>query len=488
MIQLCLRADTTIIAVEPACLVLEHRGRRMTLDGISGLCEAFRRLAAGNHDLDEMMLALPGPPGARCGTRIALRRFGLALRMLAARQLVEFRCTDGPRILLTAVPTGLLASFDFWPPGTDHPSSAGLAVDRFQLSRFACAHQVGGDLIVEVPHKSMRVSVHQAEMGGLLALLSRPTTVERATRELSGRPAAVVRECLRFLAATGVAGLLDAAGHLAEDRDPCLSLREFHDVLMHAAIRDGLTDAPTGAAFPFAGVVPPLPAVKPEMSGELIRLPIPDVARMTAADPPLVTVMEQRRSVRRYGEPLTVGQLGEFLYRIGRVRSISGPDQANPKAYETSNRTYPSAGGAYDLEIYPVVRECAGIPAGMYHYQPAEHALSALRPREAYLRRLLYRAYTANGRQVVPQILLVIASRFGRLSWKYRGIAYANTLRDVGVLYEAMYLAAMAMGLAPCALGTGNSGAFGAATRLDPLVESSVGEFMLGTLPAGDDG
>jgi hypothetical protein len=51
-----------------------------------------------------------------------------------------------------------------------------------------------------------------------------------------------------------------------------------------------------------------------------------------------------------------------------------------------------------------------------------------------------------------------------------------------------MYLAAVAMGLAPCALGTGDSGAFGAATRLDPLVESSVGEFMLGTLPAGDDG
>lgn len=162
------------------------------------------------------------------------------------------------------------------------------------------------------------------------------------------------------------------------------------------------------------------------------------------------------------------------------------PDHANPKAYETSNRTYPSAGGAYDLEIYPVVRECDGIAAGMYHYQPTEHALSALRAREAYLQRLLRRAYTANGAQVVPQVPLVIASRFGRLSWKYRGIAYANTLRDVGVLYEAMYLAATAMGLAPCALGTGDSGAFGAATHLDPLAESSVGEFMLGTLPAGD--
>jgi hypothetical protein len=39
------------------------------------------------------------------------------------------------------------------------------------------------------------------------------------------------------------------------------------------------------------------------------------------------------------------------------------------------------------------------------------------------------------------------------------------------------------MGLAPCALGTGDSATFSAATGIDPLVESSVGEFMLGTRP-----
>jgi SagB-type dehydrogenase family enzyme len=85
----------------------------------------------------------------------------------------------------------------------------------------------------------------------------------------------------------------------------------------------------------------------------------------------------------------------------------------------------------------------------------------------------------------VPQVVVTLASRFGRLSWKYEGIAYATTLKNVGVLYEVMYLTATAMGLAPCALGAGDSAAFARATGLDPLVESSVGEFMLGAGGAG---
>jgi len=38
------------------------------------------------------------------------------------------------------------------------------------------------------------------------------------------------------------------------------------------------------------------------------------------SDPPFARVHEARRSVREYGErPLTVRQIGEFLYRVGRV-------------------------------------------------------------------------------------------------------------------------------------------------------------------------
>ncbi len=69
------------------------------------------------------------------------------------------------------------------------------------------------------------------------------------------------------------------------------------------------------------------------------------------------------------------------------------------------------------------------------------------------------------------------------MSWKYDAIAYAATLKHVGVLYQSMYLVATAMGLAPSALGSGDSDLFAAAAGTQYTVETSVGEFMLGSLP-----
>jgi len=83
-----------------------------------------------------------------------------------------------------------------------------------------------------------------------------------------------------------------------------------------------------------------------------------------------------------------------------------------------------------------------------------------------------------------PQVSILVAARFGRAMWKYESMAYALILKHVGVLYEALYLTATAMGLACCALGGGNSQAFAGATGLAPHLEGSVGEFVVGSRPA----
>ena len=93
----------------------------------------------------------------------------------------------------------------------------------------------------------------------------------------------------------------------------------------------------------------------------------------------------------------------------------------------------------------------------------------------------------ATGGLADPQILLVIAARFDRVMWTYRSIAYGLILRNTGVLYQSLYLASTEMGLAPCALGSGNSRRFARLTGLDPLIEGSVGEFILGSGPVGLD-
>ncbi|HNY11783.1 MAG TPA: SagB family peptide dehydrogenase, partial [Candidatus Wallbacteria bacterium] len=78
------------------------------------------------------------------------------------------------------------------------------------------------------------------------------------------------------------------------------------------------------------------------------------------------------------------------------------------------------------------------------------------------------------------EVLLAITARFARISWKYSGMAYAAILKNVGSVYQNMYLVATAMDLAPCALGNGESDVICKAAGLDYISESAVGEFILG--------
>jgi SagB-type dehydrogenase family enzyme len=84
----------------------------------------------------------------------------------------------------------------------------------------------------------------------------------------------------------------------------------------------------------------------------------------------------------------------------------------------------------------------------------------------------------------LPQMLIVIAARVGRLMWTYEAMPYAMILKHVGVMYQTMYCVATAMDLAPCGMGSGDSVAFSEATGMDPFTECGVGEFVLGRRPA----
>ena len=131
--------------------------------------------------------------------------------------------------------------------------------------------------------------------------------------------------------------------------------------------------------------------------------------------------------------------------------------------------------------MYLVVDRCVGLAPGFYYYDAVEHGVASLTGPNDDTEALLGDAYMASGQTCRPQVLLAFASRFQRVSWKYAGIAYATTLKNVGVLYATMYLVATAMGLAPCALGAGNWERFSRLTGTNQFAESTVGEFMIGS-------
>jgi SagB-type dehydrogenase family enzyme len=291
-------------------------------------------------------------------------------------------------------------------------------------------------------------------------------------------------------------GFLADAGLIVEvslddrgEEDPALAQWSFHDLLFHSRSRSGTHDYPIGGTYPFLNVIPSLPALKPIMSENTVVLPKPDIRQLEDDDPPLAKVMETRKSVRRYGrQPIKTEQLSEFLYRVARVRWVADPDPARLLYYQVTDRPYPSGGACYDLELYIIANSCTGIAQGIYHYDPCDHQLCMVSQPNASMDALLSDAKRSAGLVVEPQILVVLSSRFQRLSWKYSGIAYATTLKNVGVLYQSMYLAATAMGLAPCALGAGNASLFAQAVQSEYFAESSVGEFLLGTSAQTDVG
>src|SRR5262249_41271325 len=151
-------------------------------------------------------------------------------------------------------------------------------------------------------------------------------------------------------------------------------------------------------------------------------------------DPPLAQVQEQRRSAREFDaeRPITDRQLGEFLFRVARVKDCWQAEVVTshgPVRMDFASRPYPAGGCLYELEFYVAVNACENLAPGLYHYNAARHRLTRLCGRSAEVVGLLRDASESTG---VPegdlQVLLILAARFPRVAWKYESIAYALTL------------------------------------------------------------
>jgi SagB-type dehydrogenase family enzyme len=342
------------------------------------------------------------------------------------------------------------------------------------LSRFAVLHREGADLVAESPLASASVRVHDPAVAAVLAALTVPGPLPAG--EL---PADVVT---RLVGDLGGAGLVVAAdGSREEETEPRLRQWRPHDLWFHQRSRQGnggYAGLGYGRTRWARGLFDPVPARHEPYPAPPVELFRPDLEWLREHDVPLTAVLEDRASTRTHddGRPITAAQLGEMLYRCSRVRRSFTAD-----GVEHLGLPYPSGGSVYELELYPVVRTADGLDPGLYHYDRHEHVLRLVRPPGPEVARLLRAAAGSAGGVAPPQVLVVVAARFGRLMHTYEELAYALVLKHVGVLYQTMYLVATAMGLAACGLGGGDAAAFTDATGLDPATEGSVGEFMLGS-------
>jgi SagB-type dehydrogenase family enzyme len=368
---------------------------------------------------------------------------------------------------------------DYW-PRVPQLSTA----DTLVLSRFAYMRRRGSDLVLESPRSGALFRICDPGIAATLAILATPQQLKKLDRG-SG---STVKTLLALLVDCQIVFRVDAAhggGMRASEGSDSLVLWDFHDLLFHARCTEGRHANPLGGVYPYATSIAPLPAVRPRWAGtkiDLAKLPIADTETVRST----AKMLRERHSVRRFDDrtPVTLTELSRFLDATARVRSewtaTFDADGGGGLPIAYTSRPYPSGGSSYPLELYLAVDKCEGLDRGFYFYDAGEHALVPIDVRATELAAMLKSAAFAMGESGVPQILITIAARFGRVSWKYSSIAYSLILKDVGVLTQTFYLMATAMGLGGCAIGSINIDLFARMTGIDFYIEGPVGQFAIG--------
>ena len=394
------------------------------------------------------------------------------VRRLARRGLLEYRLGRSRTgedlvVIEPQVP-------DYWPRAPELGKA-----DALVLSRFAYMRRRGAEMVLESPRSGALFKICDPTIATAIAILSTPQPIKRLRRR-EDFPGV---DLLALMVDCQILFKVDAAGEgqlrLAEG-DPSLVLWDFHDLLFHARSTEGRHANPLGGTYPYVGVIAPPPAVRPSWPGKTI-----DLGEVSAAHPqalsPVAELLRKRHSTRSFDDqrPITLAELSQFLDGTARVLSRPTTKLDLDDGGHTV-RPYPSAGAAYELELYLAVNRCDGLQRGFYHYDAGAHALAPIGVATDELEALLAGAEQAMGAAAAPQILVAIAARFGRISWKYSSIAYALILRDVGVFMQTLYLMATDMGLGGCAIGIANIDLFAKMTGVEFHVEGLVGQFAIG--------
>jgi SagB-type dehydrogenase family enzyme len=354
------------------------------------------------------------------------------------------------------------------------------------LSRFVIIHRSGPDLVLESPRSWCSVRVHDREVAAAITSLFRPDAdpTGAADDPVATHLAQRIRADLRW------AGMIVPATG-AEDIAFEQRMWSPYELWFHQRSRnEGPTDGGFGRTRWAAGLFEPLPGQRPPLGQSSIELVRPDLDAVRRDDATVTDALERRRSVRRHDDqrPITLDQIGEFLYRAAGIRRVVTHDDV-----DLVTGPNPSGGALDALEFYLAVRLADGLTPGLYRYDRVDHRLDHVCASNRPVRRLIDAAQNAttgsrdSPQTYPPQLVVLLAARFGRVGWSYETLGYSLILKQVGVAYQTMYTVATAMGLAPCALGAGDPAAFAEATGLDPLSEATVGEFILGGRPPRDD-
>jgi len=160
------------------------------------------------------------------------------------------------------------------------------------------------------------------------------------------------------------------------------------------------------------------------------------------------TLALARHSVRAFSPlPLPLDTLAALL-RAGYGLSPPAPMEQGGSFLR---RTVPSAGGTYPLDIYAMVANVEGLPAGIHHFDAQGEALELVRPGpwQAQASDMFYTwPYVTDA-----PVILCLAATFARTQKKYGPRGYRYILMEAGHVAQNLCLAGTELGLASLCMG-----------------------------------
>lgn len=183
-----------------------------------------------------------------------------------------------------------------------------------------------------------------------------------------------------------------------------------------------------------------------------------------------IDLLINRSSYRKFsGKPIKLQQLSEILYySAGLVGESEGK----------FHLPYPSAGGKYPIEIYPLVL-CEGeLKIGLYHYSPVEHALDILLTplkkedtSSIWMSQKWFRK---------ASVILVLTAMYHKTTDKYGHKGLPFPFIEAGHIGQNVYLLAQSLGIGCCAIGQFKEKELCRLLDINPLEEYPIYYIALG--------
>jgi SagB-type dehydrogenase family enzyme len=173
-----------------------------------------------------------------------------------------------------------------------------------------------------------------------------------------------------------------------------------------------------------------------DAGSQTVPLPKPDLAGKVTLD----QAIAQRRSSREYAAgALTLAEISQLMWCAQGITSPEG------------KRAVPSARAVYPLQVWLLAGDVTGLPAGLYRYQPKEHALALVRdgdPRPALIAATPGQASLQHAAAVIAVVgdSLLAAGKFGAHATRWLGM-------EAGFVVQDVYLEATALGLGTVMVG-----------------------------------